>query len=66
MPWQMIATVLNLRTAINGDRFSIFANGSYLYADYDKTNPFYNKGREDDVYGGSLTGFWHRPFGMPK
>lgn len=50
----------------NGDQFSLVANAGYLYADYDKTNPIYNKGREDDIYGGSLTGFWHRPFGMPK
>ena len=57
---------VKLTYGYNGDRFSIVANGSYFYADYDKTNPIYNKGREDDIYGGSLTGFWHRPFGMPK
>ena len=57
---------LQLTYGYNGDRFSLVANCSYIYADYDKTNPIYNKGREDDIYGGSLTGFWHRPFGMPK
>jgi len=57
---------VQLTYGYKGDQFSLVANGSYLYADYDKTNPIYNKGREDDIYGGSLTGFWHRPFGMPK
>ena len=57
---------VQLTYGYNGDQFSLVANGSYLYADYDTTNPIYNKGREDDIYGGSLTGFWHRPFGMPK
>ena len=57
---------VQLTYGYKGDQFSLVANGSYLYADYDKTNPIYNKSREDDIYGGSLTGFWHRPFGMPK
>jgi hypothetical protein len=57
---------VQLTYGYKGDQFSLVANGSYFYADYDKTNPIYNKGREDDIYGGSLTGFWHRPFGMPE
>jgi len=57
---------VQLTYGYKGDQFSLVANGSYLYADYDTTNPIYNKQREDDIYGASLTGFWHRPFGMPK
>ena len=57
---------VQLSYGYRGGWFSLVANGSYLYADYDTTNPIYNKKREDDIYGGSLTGFWHRPFGMPK
>ena len=57
---------VQLTYGYEGDQFSLVANGSYTYADYDATNPIYNKEREDDIYGGSLTGFWHRPFGMPK
>ncbi len=57
---------IQLTYGYKGDHFSLVANGIYSYADYDSTNPIYNKGREDDIYGGSLTGFWHRPFGLPK
>lgn len=57
---------IQLSYGYSGDKFSLVANGMYSYADYDTTNPIYNKSREDDIYGGSLTGFWHRPFGLPK
>ena len=57
---------VQLTYGYRGGWFSLVANGGYSYADYDTTNPIYNKKREDDIYGGSLSGFWHRPFGMPK
>jgi len=57
---------VQLTYGYKGDQFSVVANGSYLSADYDTTNPIYNKEREDDIYGASLTGFWHRPFGTPE
>ena len=57
---------IQLTYGYKGDQFSLVANGIYSYADYDTTNPIYNKSQEDDIYGGSLTGFWHRPFGLPK
>jgi hypothetical protein len=50
----------------NGDQFSVVANAMYAAADYDSRNPIYNKEQEDDIYGGTLTGFWHRPFGTPE
>jgi len=57
---------VQLTYGYRGGWFSLVANGGYSYTDYDTTNPIYNKKREDDIYGGSLSGFWHRPFGMPK
>jgi hypothetical protein len=57
---------VQLTYGYKGNQFSLVANASYIYADYDTTNPIYNKKREDDIYGGALTGIWHRPFGMPK
>jgi hypothetical protein len=49
-----------------GDKFSVVANGFIGWADYDNINPIYGKRQDDDLYGLSLTGFLHRPFGLPK
>ncbi len=57
---------IQLTYGYDGDQFSVVANAIYGSADYDSRNPIYNKEREDDIYGGTLTGFWHRPFGTPE
>jgi hypothetical protein len=41
-------------------KFAFVVNGYYGYADYDKSNPIYNKTRNDNRYGFGLIGFYKR------
>jgi hypothetical protein len=41
-------------------KFAFVVNGYYGYADYDKSNPIYNKTRNDDRYGFGLIGWYKR------
>jgi hypothetical protein len=34
-----------------GERYNLALTGSYLYGDYDKRHPIYDKTREDDSWG---------------
>jgi hypothetical protein len=55
-----------LTYSYKGEKFSAVVNGFLGMSDYDDRNPIYAKTQDDDLYGLSLTGFWHRPFGLPK
>ncbi len=44
-------------------KISLVVNGVIGFADYDATNPIYNKKRDNDIYGIGATGFYKRPFG---
>jgi hypothetical protein len=55
-----------LTYSYKGEKYSAVANGFLGMADYDNRNPIYAERQEDELYGLSLTGFWHRPFGLPK
>ena len=57
---------LQLTYAYRGDRFTVVANGVVGRGNYDVVNPIYLTKRQDDIYGGALQLFWHRPFGAPK
>jgi hypothetical protein len=57
---------LLLTYSYKGEKYSAVVNGFLGMADYDNRNPIYGERQEDDLYGLSLTGFWHRPFGLPK
>jgi hypothetical protein len=46
------------------EQFAISVNGYYGYADYDKSNPIYDKTREDDRYGFGVIGFYKRFLGV--
>jgi hypothetical protein len=56
----------SLSYAYKGDKFSFTATGVVGTEDYDKTNPIYQKTRDDDIYGIGVNAFWHRPFGLSK
>jgi hypothetical protein len=46
-----------------GDPMSLVLNGYYSYADYEKSNPIYNKTQEDDAYGAGATVYYKNPWG---
>ena len=47
----------------DGDPISLALNGYVGQADYDKSNPIYDKTREDDRYGVSATMYYRNPWG---
>jgi hypothetical protein len=49
-----------------GDIFNIATNVILAFADYDKTNPIYEKKREDDIYGGTLSVFYKNLFDVNR
>jgi hypothetical protein len=55
-----------LTYAYRGEVFSVAANLVLGYSDYDKTNPIYFKQRDDVVYGGSISLFYHNLFNIKK
>jgi len=54
---------LKLTYLYAGDPITLVLNGSVGGADYDKSNPIYNKTRNDDSYGGSATVYYKNPWG---
>jgi hypothetical protein len=56
------AILFNLNYRYDVEKFAFVVNGYYGYADYDKSNPIYNKTRNDDRYGFGLIGFYKRIF----
>jgi hypothetical protein len=47
----------------DGDPISLALNGYVGQADYDKSNPIYDKTRDDDRYGASATVYYKNPWG---
>jgi hypothetical protein len=54
---------LQLSYLYDGDPISLVLNGYVGQADYDKSNPIYDKTREDDRYGASATVYYKNPWG---
>jgi hypothetical protein len=54
---------LQLTYVYDGDPVSLVLNGYVGQADYDKSNPVYDKTREDDRYGASATVYYKNPWG---
>lgn len=54
---------LQLTYIYDGDPISLVLNGFVGQADYDKSNPVFNKTREDDRYGASATVYYKNPWG---
>ncbi len=58
------AILFNLNYRYDVEQFAFVVNGYYGYADYDKSNPIYNKTRNDNRYGFGLIGFYKHIFGV--
>ena len=56
------AILFNLNYRYDVEKFAFVVNGYYGYADYDKSNPIYNKTRNDNRYGFGLIGFYKNIF----
>ncbi len=54
---------LQLTYLYDGDPVSLVLNGYVGQADYDKSNPVFDKTREDDRYGASATVYYKNPWG---
>jgi hypothetical protein len=54
---------LQLTYLYDGDPITLVLNGYVGQADYDKSNPIYDKTREDDRYGASATVYYKNPWG---
>jgi len=54
---------LQLTYMYTGDPITLVLNASVGQADYDKSNPIYDKTRDDDSYGGSATVYYKNPWG---
>jgi hypothetical protein len=54
---------LQLTWILDEDPFSFVLNGYIGLADYDKSNPIYDKTREDDRYGLSASLYYKNPWG---
>jgi hypothetical protein len=54
---------LQLTYLYDGDPITLVLNGYVGQADYDKSNPIYDKTREDDRYGVSATMYYKNPWG---
>ena len=54
---------LQLTYIYGGDPISLVLNGFVGQADYDKSNPVFDKTREDDRYGASATVYYKTPWG---
>jgi hypothetical protein len=54
------AILFNLNYRYDVEKFAFVVNGYYGYADYDKSNPIYNKTQDDNRYGFALIGFYKR------
>jgi len=46
------------------ERMTLVSNIGYTKMDYDERNPIYDRRRDGDQYGGTVTGFYHRLFGV--
>lgn len=53
-----------LTYVFHDDPITAVINGIIGYADYDETNPVFNKSQEDDRYGLSGQFYYRQPFGM--
>jgi hypothetical protein len=56
------AILFNLNYRYDVENFAFVVNAYYGYADYDKSNPIYNKTRNDNRYGFGLIGFYKNIF----
>ena len=54
---------LQLTYVYDGDPITLVLNGYVGQADYDKSNPVYDKTRDDDRYGVSATAYYKNPWG---
>jgi hypothetical protein len=54
---------LQLTYLYDGDPITLVLNGYVGQADYDKSNPIYDKTRDDDRYGVSATMYYKNPWG---
>jgi hypothetical protein len=54
---------LQLNYVYDGDPVSLILNGYVGQADYDKSNPVFDKTRNDDRYGASATVYYKNPWG---
>ena len=52
-----------LSYGLNQERWALVLNGLLGRAEYDKSNPLFDRTREDDRYGGGVTVFYRKPFG---
>lgn len=55
---------LGLTHIYDAEHYSFITNLDWADADFDKTNPIYNKTRNDNRFGGSLTAVYKKPFGL--
>jgi hypothetical protein len=54
---------LQLTYIYDGDPITLVLNGFVGQADYDKSNPVFDKSRDDDRYGASATVYYTNPWG---
>ncbi|MCP3852143.1 MAG: DUF2860 domain-containing protein [Gammaproteobacteria bacterium] len=54
---------LGITHLYNSEQYSFITNLDWSDADFDKSNPIYNKTRNDDRFGGSFTAVYKKPFG---
>lgn len=55
-----------LSYVFNAEKFNLITNLYYARADFDDENPIYDKTRDDDVFGASLSAFYKKFLGVPQ